>query len=230
MSNFYPENYHDGDSEQENVAWNECDWYHYLGRNRREIRRVIDCYKSVRSTHANYLEELAKMMGWNSFVLIDVDDQGGEEVFVDTCNISQDEEEYEIEINIEPYTIHKNPLNLLTWGLYQYIQEQCEELLGSQRSISAINIWRLSRSLMDGQSNIMMATYSIDIAEYMLAICHLKLALKAVNESLQVIGRMPKTIPQVKEISMALFSLREVFIKVSNDCREYDQSELGDPE
>lgn len=230
MSNFYPENYHEGDSEdQEDVVWNELDWYQYLGRNKREIRKLIDCYKKVKNNRSGYLEELTKLMGWTSFAFFDLEEQASEEIFLDSSSsISQNEEEYEV-VDIEPYTIHKNPLNLFSMGLYQYIQEQCEELLVAQKDISAINLWRLSTSMTEGRSNIILATYSIDLGDYMLAICHLKLALRSINESLQVVGQLPIT-SQCREISMALFSLREVFIKISNDCREYDQSELGDAE
>jgi hypothetical protein len=229
MSNFYPENYYEGDSEdQEDVVWNELNWYQYLGRNKREIRKLIDCYKKVKHNRSGYLEELTKMMGWTSFAFFDFEEQS-EETYVDPSNTaSQNEEEYEV-IEVEPYTIHRNPLNIFSQGLYQYIQEQCEQLLVVQKDISPISMWRLSATISEGQSNIILATYSIDLGDYMLAICHLKLALKAINESLQVLGQLPIT-SQGREISMALFSLREVFIKISNDCREYDQSELGDGE
>lgn len=227
MSNFYPENYHDGDSEHGgDVIWNELDWYQYLSRNKHEIRRVIACYKSVRYTHINYLEEVAKMMGWTSFVGCDLEESGSEEGFEDEL----DEEQYDGEVDMEPYTMHKNPLNLFSMGMYQHIQDQCEELLGRERDISAINIWRLATSLMEGQSNIVMVAYSLDIGDYALAVCHIKLALKAINESVRVVGKMPKTVSQVKEISLALFSLREMILKVSKDCREHNQSDLGDSE
>lgn len=230
MSNFYPENYHDGDSEdQEDVVWNELNWYQYLGRNKREIRKLVDCYKKVRNNRSSYLEELTKMMGWTSFAFFDFEEQAGEEIYVDVSHSSsQNEEEYEV-VEVEPYTIHKNPLNIFSLGLYLFIQEQCEELLIAQKDISAINMWRLSTSMSEGQSNIIMATYAIDLGDYMLAICHLKLALKAINESLNIVSQLPIN-SQGREISLALFSLREVFIKISNDCREYDQSELGDVE
>lgn len=226
MSNFYPENYHEGDSEdQEDVVWNELDWYQYLSRNKQEVRKLIECYKKVKNNRSGYLEEIARLMGWTSFAFFDFDEQASVEIYADVSSpIAQNEEEYEVEL--EPYTIHKNPLNIFTMGLYQVIQEQCEELLTGQHGISAINMWRLSMSMNEGQSNIILATYSIDLGDYMLAISHLKLALKAINESLQVVSLLP-TVSQVREISLALFSLREVFIKISNDCREYDQSELG---
>lgn len=230
MSNFYPENYHEGDSEdQEDVVWNELDWYQYLSRNKQDVRKLIEYYKKVKNNRSGYLEDLTKLMGWTSFAFFDFEEHGGEQIYIDSSSsLSQNEDEYEV-IELEPYTIHKNPLCIFTMGLYQFIQEQCEELLAGQHGISAINMWRLSTSMSEGRSNIILATYSIDLGDYMLAICHLKLALKAVNESLYVVSQLP-TLPQVREISLTLFSLREVFIKISNDCREYDQSELGDSE
>lgn len=228
MSNFYPENYGDFEG-QEEVAWNEHDWYQYLGRNKREIRKLVDCYKKVKNNRATYLEELTKMMGWTGFAFFDPEEPS-EEIYLEASNsTSQNEEEYEI-VEIEPFTIHRNPLNIFSLGIYLYIQELCEELLATQRDISAINMWRFSTSINEGQSNIILATYAIDLGDYMLAVCHLKSALKSINDLHGIASQLP-SVPQIKEISLALFSLREVLIKISNDCREYNhQSGLNEGE
>lgn len=235
MSDYYLENNYQGDFEdQEDLIWSEFDWQQYLNRNKRDISKLAAFYKSVQYNRVSYLEEMCKFMGWDDFDVFNTQEGEMEEVSIESTSLFNQEESEEIsesEVEPDPYTIHKHPLHCVSMSLYQFIQEQCEELLvAGKNTISAIELWRFSTSLLTSQSNVLMAIYSIDMGDPVLAICHLKQVLNAVNESFKVLNQLPNTLSAVKQISLALFTFREVLLKVLNDCREYDGSEFGEVE
>lgn len=234
MSDYYLENYHGEFEDQEDVVWNELDWQQYLTRNKRDIRKLMEFYKTIRYNRTGYLEEICQFMNWGEFDIFSLQDTEVEESLFDSSfSITQEDgdERAENEAETDPYTIHKHPLHCLSMAIYQYIQDQCEELLVSGKNlVSAIEIWRLSTSFLAGQSNVLMAIYSIDVGDNILAICHLKHVLNAVNESFRVLHQMPNTLLPVKEITLSLFTFREVLLKVLTDCREHDGSEFGEIE
>lgn len=233
MSDYYLENYHGEFEDQEDVVWNELDWQQYLTRNKRDIRKLVEFYKTIRFNRTSYLEEICKFMNWGNFDIFGLQDAEVEEAIFDgSFSITQEEsdERVEDEVEADPYTIHKHPLHCLSMAIYQFIQDQCEELLVSGKNvISPIEIWRLSTSLLAGQSNVLMAIYSIDVGDNILAICHLKHVLKAINESFIVLNQMTNRF-LVQDIILSLFTFREVLLRVLSDCREYDSSEFGDIE
>lgn len=231
MSDYYLENYHGDFEDQEDVVWNELDWQQYLTRNRRDIRKLVEFYKTVRYNRMTYLEELCKFMNWGDFDIFGLQDTEEDENLFGDNSFEESSETTENELEADPYTIHKHPLHCLSMAVYQFIQDQCEELLVTgQDVISAIDVWRLATSLLSGQSNVLMAIYSIDVGDNILAICHLKHVLNAINESFRVLNQMPSTLLPVKEITLALFTFREVLLKVLTDCREHDGNEFGEVE
>jgi hypothetical protein len=234
MSDYYLEN-HQGDFEdQEDLIWNEFDWQQYLNKNKRDINKLAEFYKSIQYNRVGYLEEICKFMGWESFDVFSSQDGEMEEISIETTAFfsqEETEESSESEAEPDPYTIHKHPLYCVSMALYQFIQEQCEELLVAGKNVvSAIELWRFSTSLLASQSNVLMAVYSIDFGDHVLAICHLKQVLNAVNESFKVLNQLPNKLSSVKQIVLALFTFREILLKVITDCREYDNSEFGDVE
>lgn len=235
MSDYFLEN-HQGDFEdQEDLIWNEFDWQQYLSRNKRDISKLAHFYKSILPNRDSYLEEICQYMGWDEFDVFSSQDTDSEESSLETSNTffaqEESEEIAEAEVESDPYTIHRHPLHFVAMAIYQFVQEQCEELLITKdNGISPIQIWRFSTSLLTSQSNILMAIYSIDVGDNTLAICHLKQVLNAINESFKMVNQLPNTLQSVEQIALALFTFREVILKVLSVCREYDSSEFGDAE
>lgn len=236
MSDYYLENYQGDFEDQEDLIWNEFDWQQYLNKNKRDIIKLSQFYKTLLNTpggYSGYLEEICKFMGWSEFDVFGMQ-ESEEETTTEATFTLQEESEEIVEAEAEagdPYTIHKHPLHFFGMAVYQFIQDQCEELLVSgKNSISAIEIWRFSTSLITGQSNILLAIFSIDMGDNVVAICHLKHVLNGINESFKILNQLPKTLAPVRQIAAAFFLFREVLLKVLNDCREYDSSEFGEAE
>lgn len=231
MSDYYLENYQGDFEDQEDLIWNEFDWQQYLNKNKRDIKKLVEFFKTLTYSD-NYLDEMCKFMGWADFDVFSVQETEDEVVTESFTFISEDSEEIvEAEVESDPYTIHKHPLHFVAMAIYQFIQEQCEELLVSAKNnVSAIEIWRFSSSLFTSQSNILMAIYAIDVSDNILAICHLKHVLNAINEAFKVLNPMPNNLVSVKQIASTLFTFREILLIVLNDCRKYDGSEFSDTE
>lgn len=232
MSDYFLENFQGDSEDQEDLVWNEFDWQRYLNKNKRDVTKLAQFYKTLKNKQVNSLEEICKFMGWAETDLFEVQDVEEEAFSEATPSFLQEESDEKAECEeMDLYTIHKHPLHILSLAIYQFIQEQCEELLvSSECTISAIELWRLSTSFMTSQSNILLAIFSIDMGDNPLAICHLKHVLGAINEAFKVLNQMPSTLSPVKEIVKALFTFREVLLRVINDCREYDNSEFGESE
>jgi hypothetical protein len=226
MSGFDFENYSDGDWDQnEELAWNEYDWQRYLRENEREISDFLNHYHKLKH-EPDHLDTIARLMGWDS------EEWSPGDMAEDSAYADSDEDDRprrESESDMDPYTIHKHPVFIVTHGLYQHLFK-CWEMftLQNQRSISPVMVGRLSASLHAGEINAIMAVNALDMGDYNLTICHLKNSLSAINHSLALLQKL--TIKNVRilglfqaETTRTLFDLREVWLRVMNDCREEER-------
>ncbi len=228
MSGFDFENFSDGDWDQnEELAWNEYDWQRYLRENEREISDFLNHYHKLKH-EPDHLDTIARIMGWDS------EEWSPGEMAEDSdfSNDSAEEPERqrrEPETDLDPYTIHKHPVFIVTHGLYQHLFK-CWEMftLQNQRSLNPVAVGRFSASLHAGEINAVMAINALDMGDFNLTICHLKNSLSAINHSLALLQKL--TIKNVRilrlfqaETTRTLFDLREVWLRVMNDCREEER-------
>jgi len=229
MSGFDFDNFSDGDWDQnEELAWNEHDWQRYLKNNEREIADFLHHYHKLKH-EPDHLDTIARNMGW------DHEDWSPGEFQEDAGYYGEGEEperqrkEAETDSDIDPYTIHKHPVFIVTHGLYQHMFK-CWELftLQNQRSLNPVAVGRYSASLHAGEINAVMAISALDMGDYNLAVCHLKNALAAVNHTLALLQKLNIKSTRIlrlyqAEASRTLFDLREVWLRVMNDCREEER-------
>ncbi len=208
----------DWDSHEE-LAWNEFDWQHYLKGNEREIAEFLAHYHRLKH-RPDHLDEIARILGWDM-----------EEWSMGEGGDDDDEEGAmrEDESGLEPYTIHKHPVYVVTHGLYLHLF-QCWEHFTAQnhRTLSPILASRFPSSLHAGELNAFMAINALDMGDFNLAVCHLKNALAALNHTMSLIQQITVKSQRVQSLFQAecmgvLFDLREVWLRVMNDCREEER-------
>ena len=77
----------------------------------------------------------------------------------------------------------------------------------------------------DGERHSLLAANSLDLGDYLLAVCHLKKAHAALNESLRINRLFSHQSNKVleeyfKETNLRLHDLREIWLRVMHDCRK----------
>lgn len=229
MSGFEYDNDAEGEWEERgDLAWNEYDWQQYLKSNEKDIARFLTFYQQLKHKQ-DHLDEIAHLMGW------DREDWMPSDAFEDAevSDTPAPEETLEFDA-MEPYTVHKHPVFLVTRSLYQHLRFVWEHYLGNNPQwVTPALTWQFSGSLHAGELNAIMAINALDMGDFTLTICHLKNALSALNHTFSIIQQIPPR-HQVKfslfekEACTALFDLREVWLRVMQDCREEHRRHRGD--
>lgn len=225
MSNFDSESHFDGDwDDKGGITWNEQDWRHYLRDNDQEIARFLSIYNSLKD-QPDHLDEAAHLMGW------EVDDWSNSvdsELFddpddFDTPGSRSEEPDFE---DMEPYTLHKHPVFIVTRALHNYLRQSWEQfMLHAQPYLSTQLVWSYGNSLHRSELYATLALQSLDLGDYALTICHLKTAVAALNQSLSTLQNLSHRNSRYlerfqQEMYIRIFDLREVWLRVMQDCRD----------
>ena len=199
--------------------WNEAQWREYLRISDKDSARFLSIYNSVKDK-SNHLDEAAFLMGWNGddISLIDEDLDANELEMSTSDN----------DLSNLPYTLHKHPVFIVTKALYNYLNQSWDHFLDKNPSISPKLCWKFARTLHLAEFNILMAIQSLDLGDYGLAICHFKNSLAQLNQSFSLLNDLSDDDKEfleafTKEMRIRLFDLRELWIRVMNDCRHESQ-------
>jgi hypothetical protein len=214
MSNEYFEGQPDGEwDDRGDLSWEEYDWQQYLARHEQEVERFIDLYNSLKD-RPDHLDEVAKQMGWEA----------------EDWSVSEDDDELDDEaddeVDEDPYTLLRHPVYVVVRGLNRYLRRMWAHYQARHaKDCAAPAAWTYSECLAEQELNASMALQSLDMGDYGLAVCQLKLALDSINKTFSV---LPSVLPDSKpgallmgqEIRVRLFDMREVCLRVMSDCRE----------
>lgn len=228
MSNNDFDKYSDGEWEDRGeTAWNEFDWQQYLLLNARDIDKFRSLYDRVKDD-SNSLNEAAILMGWDhedwsqlDLTFEDFNSSGAGEI----SGKSHEEEETDYD-HLDPYTLHRHPVFIVTRGLYLDLKKSWEMVMQRcPRVLTPAIVWQYSISIHAGEMNAILSIQAIDIGDYALAVCHLKTALSDLNQSISILLKVPHknsgVISQFKKLSIKrLFDMREVWLRMMGDCRE----------
>ena len=220
MSQYDFENNQDGEWEDSGeVAWNEADWQKFLRNADKEVSKFISAYNKV-SDSTDRLDAAAAIMGWHREDWSSQDDDLDEEDIKQIKPIEMDEIK-----KMEPYTIHRHPIYISSAGLYAYLRNSWEHFMRNNRKQAPCHLaWSFCASLADGERHALLAANCLDLGDYLLAVCHFKKAHSALNESLRLnrlFTHQTEAISQKyqKESNMRLHDLREIWLRVMQDCR-----------
>lgn len=219
MSGFEFDSFSEGEWENhEDLAWNEFDWQQYLKQSESEVDRFLDYFHQLKSNQ-NHLDEIAHRMGW------DGEDWSCSD-FSDEDLADEDVTQPALDNSFDPYTVHKHPVYIVTHGLYKNLFKQWEQFtIENQRALSPFFASQFSNSLHMGEFHAIMALNALDMADYNLTVCHLKNAMSAINQTLNMAQSIPAQNAKpvqlfFAELKVCIFDLREIWLRVMTDCRE----------
>jgi hypothetical protein len=168
------------------------------------------------------LDSIAGIMGWQNEDWASIDD-----IELDDEQMRQlkplDIEEVR---HLDPYTIHRHPIYISSSALYSYLRNAWEHLMRHNNKQPEAHLsWGYCASLSDGERHSFLAANSLDLGDYLLAVCHLKKAHAALNESLRInrlFSHQNKGIfgEYLKETNLRMHDLREIWLRVMHDCRK----------
>ncbi len=211
--------------ERGDLSWNEFDWQRYLQETEEEISRFLSLYRNTPES-LNRLDDIARLMGWEQEDDWAYGDPPGESAAPAATSHEHDPDDEEW----EPYTLHQHPVYIVTKGLYNSLGKIWEYFLKScPGRATPSQCWRYARSLNEGETTALMALQALDMGDYTLSLCLFKQVLRALNQSLRLLGPAPASgLPGPQSLFIEsrrrLFDLREVFLRVMQDCREEIQN------
>jgi hypothetical protein len=231
MNNYDFEGQPDGDwDDRGDLSWENYNWRGYINRHEDEVDRFIDLYNRLKD-QPEHLDETARQMGWETSDWSLAED---EDSFLSSAENSFDESDEEEEDD-EPYTLLRHPVLVVVRGLYRYLKRMWSHYLANDKGVSdARTTWIYSQMLSEGEMHAMMALQSIDTGDFQLAICQIKIAMEDVNRTFTIVPVLfaandPARQLMEREINVRLFDLREMFLRLINDCtEEMHRSERSD--
>ena len=197
-------------------TWGEKQWRNYLKSSDRDAAKFLSIYNSLKDK-PNHLDEVASLMGWDVQDLSMTDEFSAIEVDLDSAESR--------EADGAPYTLHMHPVFVVTRSLYRYLHQSWEHFMThSESTVSPQLCWRYGNSLHKAEMNVLLSIQALDLGDFGLAICHLKNSLSALNQTLALLDQLCHKNQDFlyafqQEIRIRLFDLRELWLRVMNDCR-----------
>lgn len=225
MSGFDFDNSSDGDwDHSEELSWNEFDWQRYLKQNEQDIATFLGHYHRLKHK-PGHLDEIAQLMKW------EVEDWSSADGFEESEDSLTDEEDDESvdPRDFDPYTVHRHPVYIVTHGLYQHLFQCWEHFLRQPKiNVDAAAGSRFAYSLHVGEFNAVMGINALDMGDFNLAVCHLKNGLAAINHTMALLNALTAENGRLlhafqSECLQVLFDLRDLWLRVMNDCREEER-------
>jgi len=221
MSNF------DSDSPSENdwedrgeLAWNEFDWEHYLREQDEMIHRYIGFYEQLDGRN-DRLDEAAHRMGW------DEDSWSSDVDFeppADSIEIFNEPSSTGEERETDPYTLHKNPVFIATKGIFLTLTHRWQRIAERVDNVPQKTALEFQSLLHRAEQQSMFAIAALDFGDYAMAISLLKRALRELNACFALLNKTEAGSPTLenyrKHATPRLFDLREIWLRVMNECRE----------
>lgn len=209
-----------GDSQGE-LRWNEQEWLQFLRRNLEDQGRYLQLHHRFRN-NPERLDHCASRMGWDTGEWVPADD---------TADIVPEAPE-EAPAPTAPYCLHNHPVFVVTRALAGHLVRAwhfyCEKTGGAVTPTLAI---AFNDAVRDTEHNMVMAVNGMDTRDWSLALAQMKLSLSSINNAFAALERLPDNINPLRDLFIAearvcLHDLRELSLRVMNDCR----FELSEPE
>jgi len=199
------------------LAWNEFDWERYLREQDATIHRYLGFYEALKG-HPDRIDEVAEQMGWDRPDAGDNADDGED----DSDSAGEADEFIEDD---EIYTLHKNPVFIATKAIYLGLRRPWEQAASDADKLPRTLALSFLASLHRGEENAVHAVHALDFGDFAMAISLFKRALAALNNSLSYLDeptaeRHPVLRPFREDALPRLFDLREVWLRVINECRQ----------
>lgn len=196
------------------LAWNEFDWERYLREQDEVIHRYLGFYEAFRKS-PDRIDLVAEQMGWEA-----TDSKAG----ADADDAPAEDEPADFAGDDEVYTLHKNPVFVATKAIYLSLKRQWELLATDSAKVSPVLALSFLASLHRGEEQAVQAVHALDFGDYAMAISIFKRALSALNQSFAIIdgesAAGSRAARSYREDALPrLFDIREIWLRVMNECR-----------
>ena len=192
------------------TIWNEFNWEQYLRNEDDAIAKYQTLYnKLIRS--ANRLDEVALFMGWQQAPALQADEEAGDTETADALP--------------QPYTLHKHPLFVSSKALHGWLMEKWSQHVAlCSEQVSTTKALALVSSFSESDYYGLLAVTALDLDDYALAIAYFKRGMVSINKALALLAEFEESevepLPTyVKQARIRLFDIREIWLRVSSDCR-----------
>lgn len=201
-----------GDADNSGQApWSESDWANYLRRQDLEVARFLSYYNEVKSL-PDRLDTCARRMGWEPSEW--------------SPGMEPPEAEADAEIPADlPYCIHQHPVFVAGRALSLQASTAFRTVLrDSGKAVPPLLAAEVMLALWETHQQVVLAVNATDTADLPLAAVHMKRALAGINTALGLLQSLPADArlsanAAFEDAESALFDLREVCLRVMNDCR-----------
>lgn len=223
MNNFDSDGFSNNDWEDRGeLAWSEFDWERYLKTQDEALVKYLAAYDPLPEAPGR-IDEVARKLGWepNANWDCDPDDMSDEETKGEE-SVPRDE--------LEPYTVHRNPVFIATRALFTSIAYFAERVAADPAKFPPRLAAAFLRDIHSAEVSAILAVQALDLGDYALGISLFKRALASLNRA---IGELPASAAEENRhfskfrayALPRLFDLREIWLRVMNECRD----ELGRP-
>lgn len=226
MSNFETNGPSDNEWEERGeLAWNEFDWEKYLREQDDVIHRYLAFYEQLKG-HDERIDETAHRMGWDEDSWsADPSDVFGRDASSEAATESAASSTETNEGKDEPYTLHKNPIFISTKAVYLSLKRAWEAIAANGSKVPQALALEIHASIYRGEEQAMLAIQALDFGDYAMAISLFKRALSELNRSFSLlnanaVAKLPAVAHYREDALPRLFDLREIWLRVMNECRE----------
>lgn len=222
MNDFNADGAPDGDGEErDELSWTEFDWERYLRQQDAAIAKYLEHYDSL-SANPDRIDEAARLMGWEEDGW---DTEGTDDIDFD--NLPEDWDD------LEPYSVHRNPVFVATKAIFSGLWRRMgafPQLPDPTVSKAIVGLGAICHQAEDAAS---MAIHALDLGDYAMAVSLFKRGLRALNAALAAVAALESmTAPGCQEFAAAarlrLFDLREICLRVMEECRQESTRPLED--
>ncbi len=197
------------------LAWTELDWQKYLDTQEAAVRDYIKHYDQLPEA-VDRVDEAARRMGWELAETPEglVSEEAGD-----------DEADDAFDGEWDPYTLHRNPVYISTRALYISLLAHWERVAAQPDRVPAALGITLQALLYRGNEQALQAVQALEMGDYTLAVCLFKRALRELNLTLARLSQpdvagTPLAMRYREYAMPRLFDLREIWLRVMNECRQ----------
>jgi hypothetical protein len=198
------------------LAWTEADWMKYLGEQDIAVRDYLKHYDQLAAA-PDRIDEVARRMGWEMAAPETEAEEAAAEAEADEVFAG----------DWDPYTLHRNPVYISSRALYLSLIAHWERVAAQPDRVPPALGITLQALLYRGNEQVLQAVQALEMGDYTLAVCLFKRALQVLNQTFARLGE-----PDVAATPLAmrfrehalprLFDLREIWLRVMNECRQDD--------
>ncbi|MDX6695363.1 MAG: hypothetical protein QOF02_2966, partial [Blastocatellia bacterium] len=167
------------------------------------------------------IDDVAELMNWSTSE--SDDDAKSDAVVAEEDEDDDDSSDYGEGNDV--YTLHKNPIFISTKALYLGLRRHWELAAGDNAKVPQPLALAMLTSLHRGEEQAVQAIHALDFGDYAMAISLFKRALSGLNGTLALLNdnsaMAHRTVLTYREMALPrLFDLREIWLRVVNECRE----------